>query len=798
MSYLDRTSDSLSRRSPEQHQSPFRRARDTTTNDFDIARSHSPATRTSPQHRRRLNKTGTLRGAFEATRVPTVSEGEEDRREGLESIFASAQGITSPFRRGNKGMGQSNDLAETYGRNDEVQGLEDVDFEHPLYNGIGTGLGIDDETSFLDEVMDDSPRRQAADHINDERRLRRATMSYSPVLSKSKAGTGSGLTSENLQRREEELQSSLEEGAEDERGPAPSLNLPSTWGSRATNRRDWMRDINRRSGARSRHGMERPADDTTPRPSLRFDPSVNPPRNTERSPRRTSLESRGLLRERSTSGYNQAAQNDDQSKLHSEQQPTDSIVIPNTPVSVYRNSTFNKRSPAKRDSQDLLRRLSRTESPSLNVNQTDDQLKTPEPTKPPERHIYDKTPVVTGAWVDTPMTEKVTQPLAHQSQETPSSLAKSKGTEDLPLHSRAEFQPQAEPRGSQEQDRKPEKDKQETRGEQEKKGKEKEPQKTNPPIIKPDLPKSGLETFIRDFQADDDARSLGDDTIESLEMMLEEPEEKPTKVKTEAEEDADYEKAVLKKLEGTNPPVPENTEADSGGLNSKLEKLARRIKEVTEGMCNLETQFNHAKDGDDSHAYGVHTDGRVYTMILLPYLWRRDPISRRVRPTRLGWGALFFFLWLFSESTMCDYYCHPTYATVCNGNCLKPDAPEFPFVIPTMLWRWSHLSSFLAPAITVVVAFFRLIAQLLGLWDGYVDEGPPRALNLAGEIKIHGTRVAGVPVAATSSWNPVLGGINSQRPQRGHHQHPQPDMGAMPPPVRWENDQESMDDDELL
>lgn len=115
-------------------------------------------------------------------------------------------------------------------------------------------------------------------------------------------------------------------------------------------------------------------------------------------------------------------------------------------------------------------------------------------------------------------------------------------------------------------------------------------------------------------------------------------------------------------------------------------------------------------------------------------------------------------------------------------------------MIPTMFWRWSHLSSFLTPVITVLVAFFKLVAQLLGLWDGYVDEGPPRNLNLAGEIKIHGTRVAGIPVAATSSWHPGL----DSRSQHGHHQPAQPDMGAMPSPVRWEDDQDSMDDDESL
>ena len=143
---------------------------------------------------------------------------------------------------------------------------------------------------------------------------------------------------------------------------------------------------------------------------------------------------------------------------------------------------------------------------------------------------------------------------------------------------------------------------------------------------------------------------------------------------------------------------------------------------------------------------------------------------------------LIFMFWLFSESTMCDYYCHPTYAMACNDSCLKPDAPEFPFVIPTMLWRWSHLSSLLAPVITVVVAFVKLLAQLLGLWDGYVDD-TPGALNLAGQIKIHGSPV-GVPVATPSS--------PKQTQQEHRHHDPKPI-----PPLPWE-EADSMDDDEIL
>lgn len=145
MPYPDRTSDrSLpSRRSPQQQH--IRRAHLDNTQGFDGARMQSPSTRTSPQHRRHLSRTGTLRGAFEATRAPTVSEGEE---EGNLALFPSyAQGTPSPGRR--KRMTESTspqsnppeELVHAYrgfGGARELDYESPEDFEGPM-NGIRAG-----------------------------------------------------------------------------------------------------------------------------------------------------------------------------------------------------------------------------------------------------------------------------------------------------------------------------------------------------------------------------------------------------------------------------------------------------------------------------------------------------------------------------------------------------------------------------------------------------------------------------------------------------------------------------------
>ena len=94
------------------------------------------------------------------------------------------------------------------------------------------------------------------------------------------------------------------------------------------------------------------------------------------------------------------------------------------------------------------------------------------------------------------------------------------------------------------------------------------------------------------------------------------------------------------------------------------------------------------------------------------------------------------------------------------------------------------------------MAVFKFVAQLMGFWDGYVDDGPPRALDLAGEIRIRGTRIAGVPVAATQ--NPAI--QQQQQPWQTWHgqtyQGERPESGP-PPAVHW-GDEQSLDDDEFL
>ncbi|PWY84521.1 hypothetical protein BO94DRAFT_536077 [Aspergillus sclerotioniger CBS 115572] len=865
----ERRSDrgALARRNREHTQdqqlSPFRRARQTRLADtFDASFTPNNFTEyNGQQHRRNFSQTGSFRKAFEFTsRLPNMS----DREAASYTLGTPNRNRRQSFNPISPESNPPNELAEAYRQIDDAGSLVDLDPEDDFNFSLrgnrsrrsssasrlrGDDLFAAADADFLNEISDDSLRRKLVDHVQDEKRLRRATSSRSPVLSN--AGTINPLTSENLQRREEEDEQEME--LEEDDGLKPSLNLPNTWGSRAAYRRDWLRKMTRRTELPDMPA-ERVKDMSPPR--LSFD------RNSHtKAPESTGIENKPSNR------YNRVPLADAPNKLAFEQnveKPIDGDPIPNTPIVVYKNSTFTKRSPTKRDSQDLLRKLSRTESPGQ-------QLMTPETQKFPERRIYDKTPIVTGAWIDTPVTERVgrvnefpehlsqdivpspprneryesfvpTQPTIDEVSQT-LELEDTRANEDREKEKehqetrrreeRDREQRQREERQREERQRE-EKQKEEQQRLEREKGKERkdavkqgqekrdEQKKTEqtsgkmkaknkPPLVKPDLPKSALETVLQDFKSHKDSLDVGDDTIESLQDII---DGQPGELKTEEEDDAAYEKEILKKLELASSGSRNTVDLDR--LNEKLKSLAENIQKVKSGLDGLEVQVSRDADvlaaipsaprGKQSKQHSCENcngeqDGRVYALVTLPRLWRRDPVSRCIRLTRLGWCSLILLLWFCSESTMCDFYCHPSISDTCQGNCLLPDAPCFPYAIPTMLWRWLHLSSIFGPLWTVTIALVRLLAQVLGFWDGYVEEAP-RPVNLTGEVRIHG-QVTNFPTASATSrgfFSPPR--LWSEKGQTVVSEAvPELKVEVEDIPVRaassWEDDS-SMDDDEFI
>lgn len=778
--------------------SPFNRAADSNLEfDLDTSRFPSPSKQngTRPRHSYR---TGTLAGAYRATSRTSMSED------------GAPLGSTSSPRRVRESASLRSPLSETSNPPEELLDVyrrieEDGTIADYVPSRPGSRLSLSrpssksrqpdydtglhkgntfPEATLLDGTGDRSPRtvrRTTTDYTRDELRLRRVTGKDSPVLSKASYGSRAALTADNLQRREQEEQKEQYEPHEPFVSEvcgdrAPSLNLPRTWGSRATRRGDWLRKVSdsttsdsqekeETSYATSRVRAEEPATSRLPHPS-----------RVERS----SIPVRNALGERNANPNVQETQENRTEKTSDQDvPPSEGAAIPNTPIVVFKNSNVSRSNTTMRDSQDLLRKLSRTESPKL------DSVKTPDPPRLFERKIYDKTPRVTGAWIDTPMTERVTELPSDLTQDIVSSSAPLKEAQTSSEEAKLPVDSQSQPKV------------QDTVGATSEPSFESQPKTTSrKPLVRPKLPKSGLETVIEDVRSGKETLDLGDDTIESLHALMDDS----TEWKIEEEEDEARAQEIVKRLEMAR--SQDSRSVDLDRLNDKLSSLAKNITAVKKGLDRLEGTVGDAaatlsrpeKNGVPStqpSGFTGHPDGRIYAAIPLPRLWKRHPVSRRLQLTRLGWFTLVSLTWYIIECIMCEKYCHPTISETCDGYCLQPDAPVFPWVTVTMLWRWSHLSTFLTPIITIVVALFRLLAQLLGLWDGYVDEGPPSQLaNIMGEIRINGT-----PVAFPWLRTPP---VNIAPPPQSQQPAPPVWTPRKQPPGRWEEEQASMEDDEYL
>lgn len=808
-------------------QSPFGRAEETSHEfEFETNLALSPPTKQNGTRPRQNYRTGTLAGAYRVVSRTSMSE------EGVH--MGSTPSPRQPWNRIDKLSPTSDisnppeELVDAYRRIEEDGTLADyVQWDDPEisnrksspgrlsrsssrqrgqeYDGGSRDGRTFSEGGLFDGIGQNSPRR-TTDYSRDEQRLRRVTGKDSPVFSKAKT-SHSALTADNLQRREKEerpweqdnnrYHQEQQPTSDYEGDRGPSLNLPRTWGSRAARRQEWLRNVSGSSGSEppEKGNRDISSESSAPKTNTNDLQSSRPFRLSSHKDQ-ASASNRGALEERVANLRTQSVQETkDQAGLGLDQQSlqVDGAAIPNTPIVVYKNSNMTRPNTTNRDSQELLRRLSRTESPKL------DQVQTPDPPKLFERKIYDKTPRVTGAWIDTPMTERVV--------DIPSDLTKNIVAPPAPPDAKEEFvsvlKPAADVKPAAEQ-----KDSQLT----EDKRASPEPiitkqSKLRAPLARPKLPKSALETVIEDASSGKEALNMGDDTIESLQAILNDP----TDLKVEEDEEAAY-KHVLDRL-GLSRRNSEGID-DYDRIDTKLQSLAHHITEVKKGLDRLQ---GHVANGfedldvkkettkptlpistptlsESGKTRSTPSDTRVYAAFPLPRLWERNLTSRRLQLTKLGWTTLIFTMWYIIECTMTEMYSHSFITDTCTGYCLRPDAPVFPFVTVTMLWRWSHLSTFLAPIITLGIALFRLVAQLLGLWDGYVEE-PAGLANLIGEIRINGTPVAFpwlTPPSKTKGFSPSS--ILPPPPPP-----PRPEWTARhDAPSKVGDDQASMDDDEYL
>ncbi|OKL60394.1 hypothetical protein UA08_04038 [Talaromyces atroroseus] len=581
--------------------------------------------------------------------------------------------------------------------------------------------------SYLDDVTDDHARGKLSTYKRDEERLNRVTASQSPVFSKAKVGS----MADSLQRRDSDPPTTEE--ARDflgEDGLRLGLNVPKNWGNKAKNHRQWLSSFSRPEAETLRG--ETPGALTERARKTRVESRSRSPRPSNASPSRKSdefREGREQISERSRLGAPPSDGLHNHSRARSRSLGRAGLTgdaIPNTPVTIYKSTSRDRTQKTRSDSRDLLRKLARTESPN--------QHSTPEQKKPIETPLPEKTPVVIGAWIDTPMT--VRNPDTNGEDETKEIDSPSKSAP------KSTVIPILRPSGSGEESERKSTDvarsgahagkasaKSNIPPEKALNDDSMEKKPPQPGLIKPKIPKSALEGILEDAKSNADPLNLdlGDDTINSLQGIINNADSGSSRFMKMKEESLGRElDAIESDLD--QQPIDDKPQQSLDHMGSKLQSIIYSIRDARTGLNDLHEALTSDNSNEAIHIKRCETcgtpqrDGRIYVAIPIPRLWRRDHVSRHLRLTYLGWLVVIFACWYISESTMCDYYCHPAIAEVCDGYCLQPDAPQFPFTLPTMLWRWSHLSSVFSPIITIFIAFFRLIAQILGVWDGYVDD----------------------------------------------------------------------------
>lgn len=281
---------------------------------------------------------------------------------------------------------------------------------------------------------------------------------------------------------------------------------------------------------------------------------------------------------------------------------------------------------------------------------------------PVERSILaPKTPVVTGAWVDTP------GPRTARKQLT---IARS------PAHSPKKASPQK--RASPE--------KKAPRAVQE------APEETDAEVIRPQVSRSALQALVQEAKTQESA-DYGDSTISSLEELITTPT-------GEVEEDT---------LQGLQlPTVTPRNEAERQRqqellhlhrMNDRLRAARTSIRDASRGMKRVEDRVEHGEEVEGATVLACPCAAAGHIPLWkYPFkvFWDSKLKSERSgsRTRMLGGLTLFSILllsllaWWISEEFACEFYCHHPYATYSPHRfSVDANAPQYPFVLPTLFYR---------------------------------------------------------------------------------------------------------------
>ncbi|KAF1959633.1 hypothetical protein CC80DRAFT_405502 [Byssothecium circinans] len=278
-----------------------------------------------------------------------------------------------------------------------------------------------------------------------------------------------------------------------------------------------------------------------------------------------------------------------------------------------------------------------------------------------------KTPIVTGAWIDTPRHATVLQPTAHRRSRSKSPQKRS------PSKTSPQKQGSAPT--------------------------EEEQTHTLPEAIRPHLPRSALEAVVEEARAhsnSQDRHDYGDSTINSLEELITTP---LAGISPETEEDT---------LQGLQLPTqaPRNESERKRQeellhlhrMNERLRAARTSIRDANRGIRRVENQVEHGEKDESGEVARVvlaecpcAVDGSHRT------IWQSSKslfYNKGSNDKKWGWGLtwlsillLSLLAWFIAENIACEIWGHREYASSYSHYGIRWNAPQFPYVIPTMIYR---------------------------------------------------------------------------------------------------------------
>ncbi|WPH02182.1 Hypothetical protein R9X50_00503700 [Acrodontium crateriforme] len=390
----------------------------------------------------------------------------------------------------------------------------------------------------------------------------------------------------------------------------------------------------------------------------------------------------------------------------------------------------NLRPKNERQSQSPIQTTSRSKSEEPRQQQVKREISTTPPhvdsTPLSREKIGDtKTPVVTGAWVDTPAAE-------HQSR---------KLTLDVNDTNRNNIPAKAETKQIQ-----------------------------SP--VKPVHASSALADIIAKARTKTGA-NFGDTTLQSLENLIGEDPEYADHL-TQADRDQRQEdlaieamnkhlRAASKSIKNANRGlrrVENKMEASQIGIES----LYDTVQEPEKPLATPPSVIQHHGGGPCAHCGGSYQSvwvGLWTEFRSCFYYW--DPTSSYgIRLTRLGFFCVLWFIWYVTENILCANYCKPEYAQSLEGWTLTPDMPVYPFVIPTLLFRplkplWNPVLEYITLCIDVWLAA-SMGEEAVAVDSVFIHRPVPRPSSVKKALtgSVHAAARTIDAVYSSSAWHKVL------------------------------------------